>query len=118
MARGSLHRLQQRDYLAHTILPRHGIAQMPDLLKRGVDLADKSISPAAAMGPPLVRLAALKREPPFRGLNIAVHPTSFPRSVALDKLSRSANFRFGCVVIKDHRLNSRLGEWRRCTGTS
>jgi uncharacterized protein (DUF302 family) len=29
------------DYLAHTILPRHGIAQMPDLLKRGVDLADK-----------------------------------------------------------------------------
>jgi uncharacterized protein (DUF302 family) len=31
------------DYLAHTILPRHGIAQMPDLLKRGVDLADKSI---------------------------------------------------------------------------
>jgi uncharacterized protein (DUF302 family) len=29
------------DYLAHTILPRHGIAQMPDLLKRGIDLADK-----------------------------------------------------------------------------
>lgn len=29
------------DYLAHTLLPRHGIAQMPDLLKRGVDLADK-----------------------------------------------------------------------------
>jgi uncharacterized protein (DUF302 family) len=29
------------DYLAHTILPRHGIAQMPDPLKRGVDLADK-----------------------------------------------------------------------------
>jgi uncharacterized protein (DUF302 family) len=29
------------DYLAHTLLPRHGIAQMPDLMKRGVDLADK-----------------------------------------------------------------------------
>jgi uncharacterized protein (DUF302 family) len=29
------------NYLAHTILPRHGIAQMPDPLKRGVDLADK-----------------------------------------------------------------------------
>jgi uncharacterized protein (DUF302 family) len=29
------------DYLAHTILPRHGIAQMPDPLKRGVELADK-----------------------------------------------------------------------------
>jgi uncharacterized protein (DUF302 family) len=29
------------DYLAHTILPRHGIARMPDLLRRGVDLADK-----------------------------------------------------------------------------
>jgi uncharacterized protein (DUF302 family) len=29
------------DYLAHTILPRHGIAQMPDLLTRGVDLANK-----------------------------------------------------------------------------
>jgi uncharacterized protein (DUF302 family) len=29
------------DYLAHTILPRHGIAQMPDLLKRGVDLANR-----------------------------------------------------------------------------
>jgi hypothetical protein len=29
------------DYLAHTLLLRHGIAQMPDLLNRGVDLADK-----------------------------------------------------------------------------
>ena len=29
------------DYLAHTILPRHGIAQMPEALKRGVELADK-----------------------------------------------------------------------------
>ena len=29
------------DYLAHTLLPRHGIAQMPDSMKRGVDLADK-----------------------------------------------------------------------------
>ena len=29
------------DYLAHTLLPRHGIAQMPDPMKRGVDLADK-----------------------------------------------------------------------------
>ena len=29
------------DYLAHTLLPRHGIAQMPELLNRGVDLADK-----------------------------------------------------------------------------
>jgi len=29
------------DYLAHTLLPRHGIPQMPDPLKRGVDLADK-----------------------------------------------------------------------------
>jgi uncharacterized protein (DUF302 family) len=29
------------DYLAHTILPRHGITQMPEMLKRGVDLADK-----------------------------------------------------------------------------
>jgi uncharacterized protein (DUF302 family) len=28
-------------YLANTILPRHGITQMPDPLKRGVDLADK-----------------------------------------------------------------------------
>jgi uncharacterized protein (DUF302 family) len=35
------------DYLAHTILPRHGIALMPDPLKRGVDLADK---PSAAEG--------------------------------------------------------------------
>jgi len=29
------------DYLAHTILPRHGITQMPELMKRGVGLADK-----------------------------------------------------------------------------
>jgi hypothetical protein len=29
------------NYLAHTILPRHGIARMPDPLTRGVDLADK-----------------------------------------------------------------------------
>jgi uncharacterized protein (DUF302 family) len=29
------------DYLAHTLLPRHGITQMPELLNRGVDLADK-----------------------------------------------------------------------------
>jgi uncharacterized protein (DUF302 family) len=29
------------DYLAHRLLPRHGIAQMPELLNRGVDLADK-----------------------------------------------------------------------------
>src|SRR5271155_4732701 len=29
------------DYLAHTLLPRHGITQMPDPMKRGVDLADK-----------------------------------------------------------------------------
>lgn len=28
------------DYLAHTLLPRHGITKMPDLMKRGVDLAD------------------------------------------------------------------------------
>ena len=28
-------------YLAHTLLPRHGITQMPGLLNRGVDLADK-----------------------------------------------------------------------------
>ncbi len=29
------------DYLARTLLPRHGIAQMPDLLHRGIGLADK-----------------------------------------------------------------------------
>lgn len=29
------------DYLARTLLPRHGIAKMPDLMKHGVDLADK-----------------------------------------------------------------------------
>jgi uncharacterized protein (DUF302 family) len=29
------------DHLAHTLLPRHGITQMPELLNRGVDLADK-----------------------------------------------------------------------------
>ena len=29
------------DYLAHTLLPRHGITQMPEMMKRGVDLADK-----------------------------------------------------------------------------
>ena len=29
------------DYLAHTLLRRHGIPQMPELLNRGVDLADK-----------------------------------------------------------------------------
>ena len=29
------------DYLAHTLLPRHGIARMPDMMKRGVDLADE-----------------------------------------------------------------------------
>ena len=29
------------DYLAHTLLPRHGIAQMPEMLKRGIELADK-----------------------------------------------------------------------------
>ena len=29
------------DYLAHTLLPRHGITQMLELLNRGVDLADK-----------------------------------------------------------------------------
>jgi hypothetical protein len=29
------------DYQPHTLLPRHGIMQMPELLNRGVDLADK-----------------------------------------------------------------------------
>jgi hypothetical protein len=28
------------DYLAHMLLPQHAIAQMPELLSRGVDLAD------------------------------------------------------------------------------
>jgi uncharacterized protein (DUF302 family) len=29
------------DYLAHTLLPRHGIPQMPELLNRVVDVGDK-----------------------------------------------------------------------------
>jgi hypothetical protein len=29
------------DYLAHMLLPQHGITQIAELLNRGVDLADK-----------------------------------------------------------------------------
>ena len=33
--------LNSADYLAHMLLPQRGITQMPELLNRGVDLADK-----------------------------------------------------------------------------